>query len=60
MNHQGYSVNYFGDLIKNIKVFLNAAAEDHLNNNTEYLSKKFKTVDEETDAIYLTVTNLYK
>ncbi len=58
MNQQGYSVNYFGDLIKNIKVFLNAAAEDHLNNNTEYLSKKFKTVDEETDAIYLTVDEL--
>lgn len=52
------SINYFGDMVKNIKVFMNEAAERGLHNSIAHRSKKFKVVTEETDSIYLTVEKL--
>ncbi|KAF0196002.1 MAG: site-specific recombinase XerD [Bacteroidetes bacterium] len=52
------SVNYFGDMIKNIKVFMNEAADRGLHNNAGHRTKKFKVVSEETDSIYLSVAKL--
>lgn len=52
------SVNYFGDMIKNIKVFMNEAAERKLHSSIGHRSKKFKVTSEETDSIYLSVEKL--
>lgn len=54
------SVNYFGDMIKNIKTFMNEAEERKLHDSTGHRSKKFKTVSEESDTISLTVEKLMK
>ncbi|MCE1167811.1 MAG: site-specific integrase [Sphingobacteriia bacterium] len=60
MFSKGYSVNYFGDMVKNIKVFMNEAAERGLHENTGHQSKKFKVVSEEADTIYLNIDKLKK
>jgi predicted HTH domain antitoxin len=54
------SLNYFGDMIKNIKTFMNEAEERKLHDSTGHRSKKFKTVSEESDTISLTVEKLMK
>ena len=48
-----YSNNYFGHIIKVLKVFLNDATERGYNKNLTFRSKKFKRIKEETDSIYL-------
>ncbi len=58
MYSKNASTNYFGDIVKNIKVFMNEAAERGLHNSIAHRSKKFKVVSEETDSIYLTVEKL--
>lgn len=60
MEDGNYSVNYIGDMIKNIKVFMNEAAERGMHNNLNYLSRRFKVIDEESDSIYLTEGELQK
>ena len=54
------SLNYFGDMIKNIKTFMNEAEERKLHDSTGHHSKKFKTVSEESDTISLSVEKLMK
>lgn len=58
MELQGYAVNYIGDIIKNIKVFMNEAMERNLHNNTSYKSSRFKVLQEESDSIYLSIDEL--
>jgi len=55
---KGQSLNYFGSLIKNIKMFFDAAFEEGL--HQQRLPKNFRILSEETDAIYLTVEELVK
>jgi integrase len=55
-----YSTNTIGGLIKNIKVFMNEAFDRKLTTNTEYKNRKFKTLDEETENIYLTTKEIEK
>jgi hypothetical protein len=52
------SLNYFGDTIKNIKVFMSEAAERGLHSNMIFRNKKFKVVSETPDSIYLSITEL--
>jgi len=52
------SDNYFGTLIKNIKVIMNEALEEGLHKNVKYKSKRFKKVQLEVDNIYLSAEQL--
>ena len=47
------SNNTLGKNIKTLKTFLNEASERGLNTNFEYKRKKFKSLKEESDKIYL-------
>ena len=60
MFSKGYSVNYFGDMVKIIKVFMNEASERGLHETTGHQSKKFKVVSEEVDTIYISIDKLKK
>lgn len=48
------SNNTMGKYVKTIKSFLNEATDRGLNSNLEFKRKKFKTLKEETDTVYLT------
>jgi hypothetical protein len=49
---KGFSRNYTGTIIKNIKVFMKAAREKYkLHDNADY--EKFKVEQETADTIYL-------
>ncbi len=52
------SPNYFGALIKNIKVFMNVAREEGLHDVNTHNSSSFKKIDIDVDNIYLTVDEL--
>lgn len=58
MYGKDFSVNYFGDMIKNIKMFFHAAEDAKLHNIK--LSKNFITVEEVSDSIYLSIDELIK
>lgn len=58
MYNQDLSINYFGDMIKNIKMFVHAAEEANLHDVR--LPKNFKTLSETADSIYLNVDELIK
>ena len=47
----GYTVNYIGTQLKNLKAVMNRAHEEGLHENMDY--KKFKRMEEDADAIYL-------
>ena len=47
------SNNTVGKYIKTLKSFLNEATERGLNENLEFKKRKFKTLKEETDKVYL-------
>ncbi len=53
-----YSNNTLGGFIKHVKVFMNEAFDRKLTNNIEFKSKKFKTIEEETENIYLTISEI--
>ncbi len=55
---RNYSTNTIGTLVKNIKVFMNEAADRGYHQNVEYRNRKFKVVEEVTDTVYLTETEL--
>lgn len=48
----GYAVNTIGKHIKSIRTFMIAAADDELHSNFKF--RKFKVIEEDTVAIYLT------
>jgi integrase len=52
--------NYFGTLIKHIKVFMDEAKEEGLHNSNQHRHKKFRTLSETADSIYLNETELLK
>ena len=55
---QNLANNTIGKHIKTIKSFLNEATERGINKNLEFKSKKFKTISEEADTVYLTIDEL--
>lgn len=54
------SNNTLGKHIKTIKSFMNEATERGLNNNLEFKNKRFKTIREEADTVYLNIQELDK
>ena len=48
-----YSVNNIGKHIKTLKSLLNEATEREFNKNLTFKGKRFKTLTEEVDSIYL-------
>lgn len=50
---KGLSVNYFGNLIKILKVILNAGTEEGINTNLAFRSRKFKKTSEKVRRLYL-------
>jgi integrase len=55
---QKYSVNYFGNIIKNIKVFMNEANEQGVTTCKGHMAKGFAKIFIEVDNIYLTIDEL--
>lgn len=53
-----YGTNTIGTLIKNVKVFMNEAVDRKLTTNLQYRNKRFKTVEEVSESIYLTQDEL--
>ncbi len=55
-----YSLNYFGSIIKCLKVVMNESGNDgdRLHDSQEHKHKKFKTDAEESDTIYLNESEL--
>jgi len=52
------ATNTIGKKIQTLKIFLNSATEKGANTNFSYKSKRFKTINEESEAIYLTDNEL--
>lgn len=52
------SANTVGKHIKTIKSFMNEATERGFNENLEFRKKKFKTIREEADTVYLSIKEL--
>jgi site-specific recombinase XerD len=57
---KNFSSNTIGGFIKNIKVFMNEAYDRKLTTNTEFRNRRFKTIEEETENIYLTAGEIEK
>lgn len=51
---KNYGKNTIGTLIKNLKVFMNEAVDRKLTQNLQFKNRRFKTVEEPTENIYLT------
>jgi len=57
---EGKSKNYFGTMIKNIKLFMEESKEEGLHISIEHRNKKFRTTSETADSVYLTENELLK
>ena len=55
---RSFSLNYFGKIIKHIKLFMGEARELGWHTNEIYRSKAFIKVEEETDAVYCNTDQL--
>lgn len=55
-----YSKNTIGTFIKNIKVFMNEAVDRKLTTNMQFKNRRFKTVEEHSETIYLTEQEIKK
>ncbi len=54
------ATNSIGKHIKNLKVFMKAAYEKGFHSNLDFQNKQFKTIEEQTDSIYLNENELLK
>jgi integrase len=52
------SANTVGKHIKTLKSFMNEATERGINENLDFRKKKFKTIREEADTVYLSIKEL--
>ena len=52
LQKKGYSYNYIGTNLKNLKAVMNAALKDKLHDNLDF--KNFKRMEEDADSVYLT------
>lgn len=57
---KNYSVNYFGRMIKNIKMFMNEAIEQEITQSHGHRHKSFIKPTVDSENIYLTVDELLK
>lgn len=57
---KNYSPNTIGRHIKNLKTIMHMSRDEGLHNNTEVDRKKFRTIKEPVDSIYLTESDLVK
>lgn len=57
---QGLATNTIGKKIQTLKIFLNNANEKGVNTYLKYKSKKFKSISEEVENIYLNKTEIQK
>lgn len=55
---KNYGKNTIGTLIKNVKVFMNEAVDRKLTQNLQFKNRRFKTVEEPTENIYLSEKEL--
>lgn len=55
---RSFSLNYFGKVIKHIKLFMGEAKELGWHANETYKAKAFIKVEEETDAVYCNIEQL--
>ncbi len=58
LRKKGLATNTIGKKIQTLKIFLNTAFEQGINKYQKYKSRKFKTISEESDNIYLTKSEL--
>jgi len=54
IKEQGLAQNTIGKKIQTLKIFLNAATDEGINEYQHYKSHRFKAMTEETESIYLT------
>ena len=54
----GLAKNTIGKKIQTLKIFLNAASDQGVNENRQYKSHRFTAISEETESIYLNETEL--
>ena len=59
-NQAGYSLNTFGSFIKNLKAFMNESEDDIHHGCTGHHHKKFSSVSETADTVYLSIDELTK
>jgi len=59
-NKKNQSINSIGRQIKNLKVFLKAAAEKNLHNNFTFQNRRFRRIEETSDSIYLNNDEIMK
>jgi hypothetical protein len=57
---KNYGKNTIGTVIKNIKVFMNEAVDRNLTNNLQFKNKRFKSVEEPSENIYLSETEIQR
>jgi integrase len=55
---KNYGKNSIGTIVKNLKVFMNEAVDRKLTQNLQFKNRRFKTVEEPTESIYLTEKEL--
>lgn len=58
MDDKGYSLNFFGSVVKHIKTFMNESEHTVHHGITDHLNVKFATLSETADSIYLTMEEL--
>ena len=59
----GLALNTIGKKVQTLKIFLNAATDEGVNENRQYKSHRFTAVKEESESIYLTeqeIESIYK
>jgi integrase len=57
---KNYGKNTIGTLIKNLKVFMNEAVDRKLTTNLQFKNKRFRTVEEPSETIYLSEKEIKK
>ena len=56
----GLAKNTIGKKVQTLKIFLNAASDQGINDNKQYKSHRFTAISEETESIYLNETELHE
>ena len=55
-----YGTNTIGTIFKNVKVIMNEAVDRGLTKNLQYKNRRFKTMEEPSESIYLTKDEVKK
>lgn len=58
LTRKNYGKNSIGTFIKNIKVFMNEAVDRKLTSNMQFKNKRFRTLEEHSETIYLTESEI--